>query len=300
MIYYRQENNDSGICGSDHFGKGSEQGGTIMGLKYDFREKVALVTGGARGLGRLIALDLAGKGANLAIADVRKPDLESTASEIEALGVKCLAQEIDLSTKEGCRRMIAEAEERLGPIDILVNNAGVVWNRDIVDNTDEEIQMTVDVNLMAQVWATRAVLPGMIERKSGIVVSISSGAGKVGIPAMGIYCATKFALIGFFDSLRHELRKSGSGVRVIVVCPGFMDTKMFVGAKVPRFTTLFDPQKTSTALIKAIVKGKEEVYIPGSLHGLAVMRGLYSPRMMERTVEMTNMHESFYTSKTID
>lgn len=182
----------------------------------------------------------------------------------------------------------------------MVNNAGVVWNMDIADMDDELLKKTMDINFMAQVWTTKAVLPDMIERKSGTIVSIASGAGKIGIPAMGIYCASKFALIGFFDSLRHELRKSGSGVKVIVVNPGFMNTKMFVGAKVPRFTTMFDPQKTSTALMKAIAKGTEEVYIPKSLHGLAVLRGIYSPRLMEKTVEMTNMHESFYTSKTVD
>lgn len=264
------------------------------------KDKVVLVTGGARGLGKLIALDFAREGANLAIADLREADLKDTASEIEALGVKCFTMIIDLALRENCYKMIADTVGKYGRIDIMVNNAGVVWNMDIADMDDELLKKTMDINFMAQVWTTKAVLPDMIERKSGTIVSIASGAGKIGIPAMGIYCASKFALIGFFDSLRHELRKSGSGVKVIVVNPGFMNTKMFVGAKVPRFTTMFDPQKTSTALMKAIAKGTEEVYIPKSLHGLAVLRGIYSPRLMEKTVEMTNMHESFYTSKTVD
>jgi short-subunit dehydrogenase len=269
-----------------------------MGERH--KDKVAVVTGAARGLGRLIALDFAREGADVGIADVREGDLRKTSAEIESLGVSCLPLAIDLSTKEGCDKMVADAKERLGRIDILVNNAGVVWNMDVVDMEDDMIRKTVDVNLMAQVWATRAVLPEMIERKSGIIVSISSGAGKVGVPAMGIYCATKFGLIGFFDSLRHELRKAGTGVRVIVVYPGFMDTKMFKGAKVPLFTTLFDPQKTSTKLMKAIARGKEEVFIPWTLRGMSLMRGLYPPWLMEKTVEMTGMHESFYTSKTVD
>jgi short-subunit dehydrogenase len=117
---------------------------------------------------------------------------------------------------------------------------------------------------------------------------------------MGIYCATKFALIGFFDSLRHELRKAGTGIKVVVVCPGYMATKMFVGAKIPRFTRLFDPQLTSTALMKALDTGKEEVFIPWTLKGIAFSRGLYPPWLMEKMVEFTGMHESFYTSKTID
>jgi short-subunit dehydrogenase len=262
--------------------------------------KSVLVTGAARGLGALIALDFAREGADVAIADLRKEDLKETAAKIEALGVKCLPLVVDLSTKAACHQMVADARQGLGKIDALVNNAGVVWNADVVDQPDEVMQTTVDVNFMAQVWATRAALPEMIARKSGLIVSIASGAGKVGVPAMAIYCATKFALIGFFDSLRHELRKAQTGVRVIVVCPGYMATKMFVGAKVPRFTNLFDPQQTSTALMKGIAKGKEEIFVPSTVRGMAVNRGLLSPRLMERLVEFTGMHQSFYTSKTID
>lgn len=269
-----------------------------MGGKY--QGQVALVTGGARGLGRLIALDLARAGAKVAIVDVREPDLKNTAAELEALGVQALPLVADLSTRSACYQMVEDVKRMFGRLDILVNNAGVVFNQDVADQADELIQKTVDVNFMAQVWATKAVLPGMIENKSGTIVSISSGAGKVGVPAMGIYCATKFALIGFFDSLRHELRQAGTKIKVVVVCPGFMATKMFVGAKVPRFTTLFDPQKTSTALMKALASGREEVYVPWTIRGMAVNRGLFSPGLMEKLVEFTGMHKSFYSSKTVD
>ncbi len=265
-----------------------------------YKDKVVVVTGGARGLGRLIALDFAREGARVAICDIRDEDLKSTAEEIEALGVEALPLNVDLSKKEGCEKMVAETERTLGDIDVLVNNAGVVLNKDIVDMDDEMIQMTIDVNLMAQVWATRAVLRKMIDRDEGVIISVSSGAGKVGVPAMGIYCASKFGLIGFFDSLRHELRKSGSKVKVIVLNPGYMATKMFVGAKVPRFAKLFDPQVASTALMKAIDKGKEEVFVPKLLWGIAFSRGLYPPWLMEKMISFTGMDESFYTSKTID
>jgi len=265
-----------------------------------YQDRVVVVTGGARGLGRLIALDFAREGAKVAIADVRENDLAGTAKEIEALKVEALPLVVDLRTRDACYRMIADVRNKFGRVDVLVNNAGVVFNRDVADQDDDQIQLTVDVNLMGQVWPTKAVLPDMIARKSGTIVSIASGAGKVGVPAMGIYCATKFALIGFFDSLRHELRKAQTGIKVIVVCPGYMDTKMFVGAKIPRFTKLFNPQLTSTALMKAMDKGKEEILIPWSLHGIAFSRGLYPPWLMEKMVEFSGMHESFYTSKTID
>ncbi len=265
-----------------------------------YQDKSVLVTGGARGLGMLIALDFAKQGANVAVSDIREKDLQSTAAQIEALGVQALPLLADLSTKQACEKMVQDTTERFGKIDILVNNVGIVFNKDIIDNTDEEIEKTVQVNLMGQIRSTRAVLPQMVERKSGIIVSIASGAGKVGLPAMGIYCSTKFGLIGFFDSLRHEMRRAETGVRVIVINPGYMATKMFVGAKIPRMTKLFDPQQTSTALMKAIDKGKEEVFIPKNLRGMAILRGLYPPWLMEKTIELTGMHESFYTSKTID
>lgn len=269
-------------------------------MEKKLQNQVAVVTGGARGLGRLIALDLARRGANVVIVDLREAELKTTAAEIEALGVKALALKLDLSGREACYRMIAEVREKWGRTDILVNNAGVVFCTDIARQGDEEVRKTIEINLLAQVWATKAALPEMMARKSGVIISIASGAGKVGIPAMGIYCASKFALVGFFDSLRHELRKSKTNIRVIVVNPGFMDTKMFVGAKVPRLTNLFDPQETSTALFRALESGREEVFIPWMVRLLAFLRGLLTPRWTEKLIEFTGLHESFYTSKTVD
>ncbi len=265
-----------------------------------YQDKVVLVTGGARGLGRLIALDFAKEGAKIAIADLREADMKSTVSEVEALGVAVFAIIVDLCTKEGCQKMVEETENHFGAIDILVNNAGVVFFNNIIDNTDEQIQKTIDINLMAQVWATRAVLPAMIERNSGLIISIASGAGKVGSPGVGIYCSSKFGLVGFFDSLRHELRMSGSEVRVVVVCPGFLDTKMFVGVKTSLFTKTKDAQITSTALMKGLKKGKEEIFSPKMLKLVAFCRGLYSPRRMEKAMEIAGLHEAFYSCETID
>ncbi len=265
-----------------------------------YQDKVILITGGARGLGRLIALDFAKEGAKISIADLRESDMKSTALEIEAKGVEVFTMTIDLSTKEGCQKMVQETENHFGPIDILINNAGVVFCMNIIDNTDEQIRKTIDINLMAQVWATRAVLPAMMERNSGLIISVASGAGKVGSPGVGIYCSSKFGLVGFFDSLRHELRMSGSEVRVVVLCPGFMDTKMFVGTKTTMFTKVKDAQETSTALMKGLDKGKEEIFSPKILKLVAFCRGFYSPRRMEKAMETAGLHEAFYSSKTID
>ncbi len=269
-------------------------------MKTSYKGKVALVTGGARGLGKKIALDFAQRGANVAIADLREKELEETAREIEALGTRAFPLRVDLAEKTGCESMIAEASQKAGPVDFLVNNAGVVWNRDVADLEDRMIRTMVEVNLMAQIWTTRAVLPAMIERGEGTIVCVASAAGRVATPAMNVYAATKFALIGYHDALRHELRKSGSGVKVVMVCPGYMDTKMFVGAKVPLGVSLTDPQKVSKALMKALDKGKEEIYVPKNTHLLAIHRVMFPPKMTERLIEMTGMHESFYESRTED
>ncbi len=263
-------------------------------------DKVVIITGGARGLGRVIALDFAMQGAKIVIADLRESDMETTASEIKALGVEVLTLTIDLSTKENCVRMISDVEDHFGRIDVLINNAGIVFCMDVLNNTDEQIQKTIDVNLMAQIWATRAVLPAMIARKSGTIISIASAAGKIGSPGISIYCSSKFGLIGFFDSLRHELRKSETNVRVIVVCPGFIDTKMFSGVKPPLFNSLADPKKISKALMKGIDKGKEEIFSPKITALLPFFRGIYSPRLMEKSMEFVKLHESFYSSKIVD
>jgi len=262
--------------------------------------KKALITGGARGLGRLIALDLAKRGADVCIVDIREKDMEETSAEVEALGVKCLCLAVDLSTKTACYKMVARAKKNMGGLDILVNNAGVVWNRDFMDLDDDMIQKTVQVNLMAQIWGSRAALPDMVSQGSGTIVSISSGTAFTGVPAMSVYCGTKHALRGFFDSLRHELRMERTGVNVIVVYPGYMDTKMFTGAKIPRLTSRFSAQKVSDGLMRAMDKGKETVVVPKSLYAMDASRLMLAPWYAEKVIELTGMHKSFYGSKTVD
>ncbi len=186
---------------------------------------LAIVTGGDRGIGRAISEKLALEGYDIVIAARNKRAISGQVKRIDGLGAKAWGFVCDLTDKEQIKKFVKDATDQAGIPDILVNNAGVATNKDFVSNKDEEIDEMVGVNLLGLMFCTKAFLPKMIERKSGIVVNISSGAGKKGFPGLAAYCATKFGVIGFTESLAQEVE--GKGVRVYAICPGATETEMY-------------------------------------------------------------------------
>lgn len=139
--------------------------------------------------------------------------------------------------------MARETEERIGPVDILVNNAGVVPGSPFFDTPDEKILKTMQVNVHANFWTVKAFLPGMIARGRGHLVTISSAAGIIGVMGLADYSAGKFAVFGFHEALRMELRRLKSAVATTVVCPFFIDTGMFAGVRT-RFLRLLPASRS--------------------------------------------------------
>jgi len=188
------------------------------------RGKVALVTGGSRGIGRAIAVALAREGAKVAFAG-RSPDLVQETvhlvAEHSAPAVGILA---DVRKPDDVRRMVETVVAQLGPIDILVNNAGIARFAPILDATVEDWQAMLDVNLIGPLLCTQAVLPSMIERKRGWIINIASSSSVKGYADQSGYCASKHALLGFAKVLAIETRNHG--VRVHCICPGGVDTEM--------------------------------------------------------------------------
>jgi all-trans-retinol dehydrogenase (NAD+) len=146
-----------------------------------------------------------------------------------------------------------------------VNNAGVISGRMIADLSYEEIRRTLDVNLMAVIWMTKQFIADMMSRNSGYIVNIASGAGFVGAVQMGDYCASKAGSILFSDALRREFRKSGcKNVKVLVVCPGLIDTGMFEGLKQPWYFPPLKPENVAAEVLGAIKKEKALLMLPSS------------------------------------
>ena len=187
--------------------------------------KVAIVTGGSRGIGRAIALAFAREGARTVIAARSVGEIQKVAREIQGLKQDVLAIQVDVSKEEDVTRMVAQTIERFGTIDILVNNAGInLPNRNVVDLTLEEWEQILAVNLTGAFLTTKAALPIMMERRRGKIINISSRGGRKGAAGRGPYRASKAALINLTETVAAEVRDYGIDVNAI--CPGAVDTRM--------------------------------------------------------------------------
>jgi len=189
--------------------------------------KTALVTGGARGIGRAIAFALAREGANVTVLDLRKPDAEKVAAELAALGVKSFAVAADVGNEEAVKSAFGEAVAALGAVDILVNNAGVDTTSKVANMSTQMWDDMMRINLRSIFLCSREVLPSMLERKHGRIINLSSQLAHKGAPLMAHYCAAKAAVIGFTRSLAYEVARDG--VTVNAICPGPVDTELFRG-----------------------------------------------------------------------
>jgi NAD(P)-dependent dehydrogenase (short-subunit alcohol dehydrogenase family) len=194
--------------------------------------KTAIVTGSGRGIGRETAILLCKKGLNVIISSRTRTEIDSTVEEIEqitktsnaaaadrVIGIRC-----DVSNSSEVERLVKSTIDIFKSIDILVNNAGIVYVKKLIETTEDEWDKTIDINLKSSFLCTRAALPFMIKDRSGVIVNVSSGAGKTGFPDLSAYCASKFGLIGLTESVAWEV--ANYNMRVMAICPGEVDTQM--------------------------------------------------------------------------
>jgi short-subunit dehydrogenase len=206
-----------------------------------------------------VARELARRGYMLALAARTTGDLQTLAAELNAVGSSALPIPTDLRRPEEVQRLVRLALGHFGRVDALVNNAGLGGSgRRLARLTDDDVDATLAVNLNAPIALTRALLPGMLERRRGAIVFIASIAGHIGLPASSLYCATKFGLRGFALSLRRELLRSGVGVTI--VSPGFIATDMTTWLRgIPKAP----PGLVARAVADAIERPRREVVVPG-------------------------------------
>ena len=180
--------------------------------------KVAVVTGAGRGIGRAVAIELGNCGMRVALAARTRTELDETASAIRGAEVV----PTDIRERDEVERLLDRAVRGLGPIDILVNSAGIGMYGPLTGSTDVDFDAVLNTNLKGIFFACRYVLPSMIERKRGHIINIASIAGKVGSANRTLYCASKFGVVGFSHALAEEVRQDG--IRVTVICPGSTNT----------------------------------------------------------------------------
>jgi 3-oxoacyl-[acyl-carrier protein] reductase len=184
--------------------------------------KVALVTGGTRGLGLAIATRLAAEGASVAVVGRDTARARQTALELSGTGVPAVGVGADVSSWEDARRAVAKAGSVLGPIDIVVTNAGIGVIGPVAEADPADWRRMMDVNYLGTAHIARAVLPGMLERGRGDILAVASAGATKGYPGWSGYCATKWAVVGFMECLAQEVTEKG--IRVSTFCPGGIDT----------------------------------------------------------------------------
>ncbi|WP_028479225.1 SDR family NAD(P)-dependent oxidoreductase [Nocardia sp. CNY236] len=229
----------------------------ILGSDYpgiDVGKATVLITGGGRGIGRATAELFAAKGSRVVLADVDEPAVEAAAAAIGAD-----PYELDVRSRERWDTVVAE----VGEIDILVNNAGVMPAGAFLDEPDTVGRTTMDVNVWGLVHGMRAVAPGMIERRRGHIVNVASLAGKVPIPGLALYNASKFAAVGLSAATRLEF--AAQGVSVSCVLPSAVRTRLSSGLTLGRGMPTVEPEEVAAAIVHTCLTRRAEVAVPNYL-----------------------------------
>jgi NAD(P)-dependent dehydrogenase (short-subunit alcohol dehydrogenase family) len=239
------------------------------------RGKVALITGGASGIGRAIALTLAREGAALHLLDVNEQALAEVVAEVKRFGTEAVGARVDLSRPEQVSAAVREVLEHWGHIDLLVNNAGVAYYGATERMTAEQWDWLLSINLLAPIQLTRELLPVLLSRPEAHVVNVCSIAGLVAGGRLAAYHTSKFALVGFSEALRAEYR--GRGLGVTALCPGLVQTNLFnatltgrKGKKVrtPPAWLCVTPEAVATRALRAIRRDQGLALVGGMAHML--------------------------------
>jgi short-subunit dehydrogenase len=234
--------------------------------------EVAIVTGASSGIGAATARELARRGAVVVLAARRVDALEAQAEAIREAGGRALVIPTDVSDRDQLMDLADLTLARFGRVDVLVNNAGVSWSRPLASTRPDDLIGVLEVNLVAALLLTRAVLPGMLDRRHGAVITIGSLSGRVAMEPL--YSASKYGLRGFSLALRRQL--AGTGVSASLVSPGKVRTAMtaHVSADMP------EPEVVATAVADLVTHPRREVVIPGRHYAIAWLEQAL-PRMAD-------------------
>lgn len=234
-----------------------------------FKDKVVVITGASSGIGEASAIQFAKKGANVVLVGRRKEklfELEKKLSEFNILTLVCAC---DVSNKLQVKEMAKKVIEKFGKIDILVNNAGFAIYGNVLDLNIEQIESQMSTNYFGMIYCTKNFLTKMIEQNSGHIVNIASVAASFGLPGLASYCASKFAMLGFSEGLKHELK--GTKVGVTVVSPIMVRTNFFNHSSfesMPKFSpTSLSAETVAKAILRAANSSRLEIIVPTVVRG---------------------------------
>jgi len=243
----------------------------------NFKDKVVLITGASSGIGKDSAIEFAKLGANIVLVARRKEKLEQVADELKKFNVTILTCQCDVSNKEQVKEMSRIVLEKFDSVDILVNNAGFAIYGSVSDLTIDEIESQMETNYFGMIYCIKNFLPSMLGKQSGHIVNVASVAASFGLPGIASYCASKFAMLGFSEGLKHELKNTGVGITVvspIMVRTNFFEHPSF--EKMPKFSpTSLSSKTVAKAILKAANSPRLEIIVPSVVRGAVWMKNTF-------------------------
>lgn len=243
-----------------------------------------LVTGGANGIGKLMGLKCLQEGAaNLIIWDINEENLHSTQKEFASKGYKNVSTFIvDVSNVDDIEKSATEVLLEIGNVDLLFNNAGIVaGKKSFWEHTAKDIEKTLSINVSGVMNVTRVFIQDMIKQRKGHVINIASASGLIPLPKGSVYASSKWAVLGWSESLRMEFELEGKDLHVTTVCPSYIDTGMFKGVKAPLLFPLLQPEDVVNKIIKAIKNNDHILMMPDNVNIVPVLKGIFPAKIFD-------------------
>lgn len=261
------------------------------------KNSTVLITGGAGGLGKLMALACGKEGAHSIILwDINDQLLSETQKELSGKGYSVFTYKVDVSKTEEIYENAQKVLDQHGSVDILFNNAGIVVGKTFVEHTPNDIDMTMRINVNGMMHVAKAFLPAMIEQEKGHIVNIASASGLIPNPRMSVYAASKWAVVGWSESLRLELEEGFKDIHVTTVEPSYINTGMFDGVKGPLLTPIMEPAYIVEKIISGVKSNAIILREPFMVKSVPVLRGVLPTRLfdfMARTMGVYNSMDNF-------
>lgn len=229
----------------------------------ELNNKNVLITGGASGIGKIMARLMLERQAKVIIWDINQQSIDTTITEFAHKGI-VKGYQLDVSDLDQVKRTSEIVKNEFGTIDVLINNAGIVVGKYFHEHTSADIDKTIDINVSALMHITNQFLGDMMSKNTGHICNIASSAGIVSNPKMSVYAASKWAVIGWSDSLRLEMKQLQKNVNVTTIMPYYINTGMFDGvkSKIP----ILEPEAAALTIVKAIEKNTKMITLPGWIY----------------------------------
>lgn len=256
-------------------------------MSKSWEGKIVLVTGAASGLGWLMVWESFSRGAHKVLGlDIDQSGLDAVKEELkkdfgEALNF--IGLPVDLSAPASIEECVKEVNENVSRIDVLFNNAGVVVGKNFSDHQLKDLQLTLNVNTLGPMWLTHQLIPLLQQSQEADIVNIASAAALVSNPKMSVYCASKWAMVGWSDSLRLELEKSQDPINVTTVLPYYINTGMFDGVKSP-IIPILEPKDVVARIFKAVDQKKLFLYMPRIIYLVPFLYAVLPTRIFDFVV----------------